>query len=148
MRFNVQSRSLKLIAIVCLISIGLFLLYTGNQNAQKVSSYETDGNQITIIDLSKDNKNTNWTLFAGIFMLSMAVVLALNTFSFKKSSNTDLLNSLTVQERKIANHIKGGMSNKEIAQELSISLSTVKTHINNIYKKMNVNSRTEFLNLL
>ncbi|HIN98295.1 MAG TPA: LuxR family transcriptional regulator, partial [Flavobacteriaceae bacterium] len=34
-------------------------------------------------------------------------------------------------------------SNKEIATELFVSVSTVKTHINNIYKKLGVSSRDE-----
>ena len=38
-------------------------------------------------------------------------------------------------------------TNKEIGSELFISVSTVKTHINNLYKKLNVTSRDEVKNL-
>ncbi|UNC91189.1 DNA-binding response regulator [Candidatus Contubernalis alkalaceticus] len=36
-----------------------------------------------------------------------------------------------------------GASNKEIAKKLCISLSTVKTHIINIYSKLHVSNRVE-----
>lgn len=50
---------------------------------------------------------------------------------------------LTNQEEKIAKLILDNKSNKEIANELFISLSTVKTHIRNLYAKLNVANRRE-----
>lgn len=51
--------------------------------------------------------------------------------------------TLTNQEEKIAKLILEDKSNKEIADDLFISLSTVKTHIRNLYAKLNVASRRE-----
>nr|WP_299388077.1 LuxR C-terminal-related transcriptional regulator [Allomuricauda sp.] len=50
---------------------------------------------------------------------------------------------LTPQELKIFNAIREGQTNKEIASSLFISVSTVKTHINSIYKKLDLESRNE-----
>ncbi|MEK6452272.1 LuxR C-terminal-related transcriptional regulator [Myroides sp. C1519] len=50
---------------------------------------------------------------------------------------------LTERELHVLYHIWDGMSNKEIASELNISLSTTKYHISNIYLKLNVNSRPQ-----
>jgi DNA-binding CsgD family transcriptional regulator len=51
--------------------------------------------------------------------------------------------SLSKQEKKVLDLILEDKSNKEIASEMFVSLSTVKSHINNLYKKLNVSSRDE-----
>lgn len=50
---------------------------------------------------------------------------------------------LTAKEQLVLQLMETGISNKEIAMKLDISLSTVKTHINNIYGKMQVSSRLQ-----
>lgn len=50
---------------------------------------------------------------------------------------------LTSQEIKILESIKNGKANKEIASELFIELSTVKSHINKLYAKLQVSNRRE-----
>lgn len=50
---------------------------------------------------------------------------------------------LTERELEVLALIAAGRSNKAIAGTLSVSLSTVKTHINNLYGKLGVRSRTQ-----
>lgn len=50
---------------------------------------------------------------------------------------------LTRRELQILDLIDQGMSNKEIARQLTIELSTVKNHVHNILEKLGVNRRTE-----
>lgn len=52
-------------------------------------------------------------------------------------------NELTNREKEVLNQLVRGKSNKEIADHLSISDKTVKIHVNKIYKKLNVNSRSQ-----
>ena len=54
-----------------------------------------------------------------------------------------LYDKLTLKEREILALIQMGKANKEIASELFIGISTVKTHINKIYAKLEVRSRKE-----
>jgi DNA-binding NarL/FixJ family response regulator len=53
---------------------------------------------------------------------------------------------LTTREKEIIGLISRGRLEKEVANELFISLKTVKKHIGNIYAKLEVNTRTEALN--
>jgi len=51
--------------------------------------------------------------------------------------------NLSDREVEILKLLGQGKSNKDIAQELFISINTVKVHVNNIFKKLGVSSRTE-----
>ena len=50
---------------------------------------------------------------------------------------------LTEKEKLVLQHLTNGKSYKMIADELSISVETIKTHIKNIYAKLHVHSSTE-----
>ncbi|TGG91382.1 hypothetical protein E4656_16835 [Natronospirillum operosum] len=47
------------------------------------------------------------------------------------------------KEWRVYKHILAGMSNEEIAGTMFIAVSTVKTHINNLYKKLGVKNRSD-----
>lgn len=80
-----------------------------------------------------------------ILLLVLAIAgLALLVFKLKrKKDQTQLVIDLSRQEKNVQGLILKGKSNKEIADELFISLSTVKTHISNIYSKLHVSNRQE-----
>lgn len=52
-------------------------------------------------------------------------------------------NNLTSREIEVLELIAEGMINKEIAKQLYISEKTVKNHVSNIFKKLNVSDRTQ-----
>lgn len=56
--------------------------------------------------------------------------------------------NITKREAEIVKFLCNGLSYRRISEEMNISLSTVKTHVHNIYKKTQVNSRFDLLNLL
>jgi DNA-binding NarL/FixJ family response regulator len=55
--------------------------------------------------------------------------------------------SLSNKEREIVICVSQGHTNKEIASQLFISEQTVKSHINSIFKKLNVSRRTQLVPL-
>ncbi|MCK4778490.1 MAG: response regulator transcription factor [Actinomycetia bacterium] len=70
----------------------------------------------------------------------------LNEFtSMKTNLERDKIgfDDLTSREHQILKIIAEGKANKEIAYELNVSEKTIKNHITNIFRKMQVNARTE-----
>jgi DNA-binding CsgD family transcriptional regulator len=55
---------------------------------------------------------------------------------------------LSIRERKVCQLLLKGQTNSEIADNLFITVGTVKAHLNNIYKKLGTNNRVEAINLL
>jgi DNA-binding NarL/FixJ family response regulator len=56
--------------------------------------------------------------------------------------------NLTTRETEILHALSEGMSNKEISSKLFISVETVKSHVKNIYKKLDVKNRVEAVRLI
>jgi DNA-binding CsgD family transcriptional regulator len=53
------------------------------------------------------------------------------------------LDALTASERRVAQLAAGGMSNKEIAQTLFVTIKTVEVHLSHAYRKLEISSRTQ-----
>lgn len=51
--------------------------------------------------------------------------------------------NLTQQELRVLRLVGRGLSNEDIAEETNISSSTVRSHLKSVYRKLNLNSRTE-----
>lgn len=61
----------------------------------------------------------------------------------KRHAQPELYEDLTARESEVLKEIAKGLSNQEIADELYISLKTVKTHVSNILSKLQVEDRTQ-----
>ena len=54
-----------------------------------------------------------------------------------------LVESLTEREREVLLHVSGMLNTVEVANEMYISVNTVKTHLRNIYRKLAAANRSE-----
>ncbi len=54
-----------------------------------------------------------------------------------------LIEKLSEREQEVLELIAAGLSNQEIAQRLVVTVSTIKTHLNNIYAKLHVHTRLQ-----
>lgn len=68
----------------------------------------------------------------------------IEAFTVKEKTN-EYFQELSKREQEILEQLSKGYRYKEIADQLFISLDTVRTHIRNIYEKLQVNSRVEAL---
>lgn len=76
------------------------------------------------------------------------LVKLLKTEITAKSKNTvNRLDELSTKQKQVFDLIVAGKSNKEIMDELCIELSTLKTHINKIYKILGITSRQQIKKL-
>src|ERR1700730_11282202 len=66
--------------------------------------------------------------------------------SFQHKDSIDEVDILTPKEKEILKDLAKGLRYKEIADEMKISIETVRSHARKIYEKLQVQSRTEALN--
>jgi DNA-binding CsgD family transcriptional regulator len=88
-----------------------------------------------------NNNNTKYI----ILLISLIGIILTAVLVYHKKRNQKIKN-LSVQERKIFDLLRTGLSNKEISAECNIELTTVKSHVGSIYSKLKIKSRKEAIN--
>lgn len=137
-------------SLICLISI---LNKNFKQNKREIFSflreaiyYSSDNSYLLpfllefkrlkkIIDIMNTEKNIIFTIDEKKFINKLD-----NLDKIKNNKTKTLLSN---REQEVLNILSERLTNKEIAEKLNISLATVKTHIINIYSKLNVNNRMQ-----
>ncbi len=64
------------------------------------------------------------------------------------SSSDSSLAALTKAERRVAESVAAGRTNREVAEHLFVSVKTVDFHLQSIYRKLALRSRTELAVLM
>jgi len=92
-----------------------------------------------IIEAIKDLQN------GGSPMSSQIARKVIEAFQRSGNSKNESYHSLSRREKEIIDVLAKGFRYKEIADQLFLSQETIRTHIRNIYEKLQVNSRSEAL---
>lgn len=127
----------------------LFLMCTSYEDDEKIfqslragaSGYilKTEG-PVKIINALDD-------LFDGGSPMSGSIARKVVASFSKFDAKNKEIELLTTREKEILNLLAKGQLNKEVANELEISIGTVRKHVQNIYEKLQVNTRVEAINL-
>lgn len=97
--------------------------------------------------LFEDKLINHYTIMIIVITVSLSLVIILYFllyFQNNKMTENDAVKNISVkyklgtQEEKVLNLLIKGLSNQEIADELFVSINTVRNHIANIYKKTNM----------
>lgn len=138
-RFSAWKRSVAYQDLVAIYNIeyGTELEKIALKNKIQGLFYENDAPDIIAKGISAILKGDLW-----YSRLSLKNYITESNFSINMPDHVDTSN-LTFREREILTLIAAGSSNKVISDHLCISIHTVKTHIYNIYKKINVNNRLQ-----
>lgn len=83
------------------------------------------------------------TVFSGEQYIQKDLTSIMENRKINRDVDKEKIDNLTKREIEILKQIAGGRFNKEIADDLDITERTVKNHISNLFKKIDVNDRTQ-----
>ena len=87
--------------------------------------------------------NVNSLLLVPFILLICWFGILLGTTKNADNIQAAYQNRLSAREKEVLQGIESGKKNKDIADELFVDISTIKSHINNIYKKTGLSNRKE-----
>jgi DNA-binding NarL/FixJ family response regulator len=102
----------------------------------------TDGYVLKDSD-SAELKRAIYTVMDGETYIQPSLIPELNAKRISKNEDDSKISDLTKRELEVLKLLSVGMYNKEIAEKLEISERTVKNHVSNIFKKLEVTDRTQ-----
>jgi len=131
------------------IKIVIITIYDDDDNIFNAILAGTDSYLLKETRAEKIYETIQDTLNGGAVMSPSIAVKALQ--AFKKSAlppttPTRNVPELSARETEVLEYLSIGLTNKRIAEKLSISPFTVKRHIENIYQKLQTNTRVELVN--
>lgn len=126
------------------IDIKILILTVHNEIEYLIKAVDigVDGYILKDSESAELKKAINY-IYNGENYIQPSLIPLLNSRLMNRNMDKEKIDSLTKRELEVLIQIAYGMYNREIANTLSISERTVKNHISNIFKKIDVNDRTQ-----
>lgn len=126
------------------IDVKVLILTVHNETEYLLKALDIGVNGYILKDSeSAELKRAINEVIKGENYIQPSLIPALNSRLVSRDIDKDKIDSLTKRELEVLIQIANGMFNKEIATSLDISERTVKNHISNIFKKIDVSDRTQ-----
>ena len=156
-----DNHSIHMIAALSYFFIGFFVLYRtmtfvnvvdNKKSMAYIAAFGLMFSRIMegLLVLFEDKLIANYTLLIIIITISLSLVIVLYFYLYfqnTKISENDMIKQMAikyklgVQEEKVLKLLIQDYSNQEIADELFLSINTIKNHIASIYKKTNMKKK-------
>jgi len=130
---------------LCLIVFGLLLL--SQQHKSQVEQLEIGNTSVNVVKINTQ-EDPPIKRYVGYGCIALGLFLGAMNLKIREHSSENIKIEFTRKEEEIIDAVKRGLTNKQIAQDMNLSLSTIKSHTNNIYKKVGINSRAELIDYL
>lgn len=122
----------------------ILMLTIHNEVEYLVKSVDAGCNGYVLKDSNSEVlKDAVYRVYNGEQYIQSDLVSVLNEGLASINADNDRLKMLTNREEEVLKLIAEGLFNKEIAAKLEISERTVKNHVSNIFKKIDVSDRTQ-----
>lgn len=126
------------------IKVKVLILTVHNEVEYLVKAVDIGVNGYLMKDsTSEELRKAIYSVMNNENYIQTSLIPLLNSRLVARDIDKEKIEELTKREMEVLIKIANGMSNKEIASTLSISERTVKNHISNIFKKIDVSDRTQ-----
>ncbi|OIQ36412.1 MAG: hypothetical protein BM563_10905 [Bacteroidetes bacterium MedPE-SWsnd-G1] len=113
-------------------------------NTSYLNQYENDIARDRLL-FAKNKVDTKYLIIVILLVISVSINFVLIRKKKPKGTKIKYREVLSSQELKVFELMKQDLTNKEIAERLFVSISTIKSHINNIYSKLKISSRKDIV---
>ncbi len=122
----------------------ILMLTIHNEVEYLIKSVEAGCNGYVLKDSNSEVlKDAVYAVYSGEKYIQSDLISVLNEGLSSINDDRSKLKLLTKREEEVLKLIAEGLFNKEIAAKLEISERTVKNHVSNIFKKIDVSDRTQ-----